>query len=183
MAELPEDVVRETTRLTRLAREAVDENEAAAYRRRRDQQVAEYGFLARERERDETLVLYPTEWVADGVVRTERIDDLDRGVEIPLEGSDEAASWESVEAHNAALVEAVEADHGAVHAANARAFADFMGNHRARRVETATAADVREFLEEYYPRNAWPSDEQQAVVARSLQLLFDEADASMPDYS
>jgi hypothetical protein len=184
MADLPDDVREEAVRLTRLARRATDDAEAAAYRERRTDLLDDHGFTARVRESDEVLVLYPSEWVEDGVVRPERVDDVDRGVEIPLAGTQDGDDeWETIETHNAALVEVVASEHGPVHAANARAFADFMGNHRASRIESATAGDLREFLEEYYPRNAWPSREQRAVVAHSIELLFEAADASMPDYS
>ena len=38
-------------------------------------------------------------------------------------------------------------------------------------VETATPAERAEFLEEYFPRNVWPTDDQRAVVERSLGLV------------
>jgi hypothetical protein len=88
-----------------------------------------------------------------------------------------------VEAHNASVVDAVAERAGPVHAANARAFADFMGNHYARRVETATPAELREFLTEYYPRNAWPSDEQRDVVVQSLEATFAVTETELPELS
>jgi len=179
VSELPEEVTAEAKRLTRLARDAVDPDEAAAYERDRDSLLAEHGFEARFRPDDGVLAIYPAEWVEDGVVRPERVDDVDRGVEIPLEGGG-GEGWESVEEHNAALVEAVAEAHGPVHAENARSFADFMGNHYLQRVETATARQVREFLDEYFPRNAWPTEAQSAAVVDSLERLFDAADADLP---
>jgi len=65
-------------------------------------------------------------------------------------------------------------------AANARAFADFMGNHYVRRMETAGQRELRDFLTEYYPRNAWPSDEQREAVYESLRLVFEVAEAEVP---
>ena len=184
MADLPEETIDEAERLTRLARDATDENEAAAYRSRRDELLADRGFVARIRDADETLVLYPEEWVEDGVARPDRIDDTDRAAERPLDpGVGEAAEWEAVEAHNADLIEAVEDEHGPVHAANARAFADFIGNHYARRVETATADEIEEFLAEYYPRNAWPSKEQRNAVDESIERLFETAGAEPPAFT
>jgi len=165
MTELPREVVDTAERLTRLARRAVDDAEAAAYERDREERLAEYGFTARVRESDDTLVCHPAEWLEGGTVR-------DRAVEVSLSGSGDPESWDAVEAHNAEVVEAVAERAGAVHAANARAFADFMGNHYARRVETATAAELREFLTEYFPRNAWPSEEQRGAVERSLEHVF-----------
>ncbi|AXG06443.1 rnhA operon protein [Haloplanus rubicundus] len=172
MTELPREVVDAAERLTRLARRAVDDAEAAAYERDRDERLAEYGFTARIRESDDTLVCHPAEWLEGDTVRMDRIEDTDRAVEVSLSGSGDPESWDAVETHNAEVVEAVAERAGAVHAANARAFADFMGNHYARRVETATAAELREFLTEYYPRNAWPSDEQRDAVERSLEHVF-----------
>lgn len=182
--ELPEDVVAEAERLTRLARDAVDPAEREAYEADRADLLAEHGFVARVRERDDTLVCHPDEWVENGTVRTERIEDTDRATEVSLSGPGDPDEWEAVEAHNAALVGAVRetADADAeAHAANARAFADFVGNHYAKRVERATAEEVREFLEEYYPRNAWPSEREQSLVGESLTLLFAAAEAEPPD--
>lgn len=192
--DLPEDVTIEAERLTRLARDAVDD-EAAAYRERRAGLLSEHGYTARVRDADETppagttsgrgsttregdvLVLHPAEWVEDGTIRVERIDDLERAVEIPLDGTTE--EWASVETHNRELAQRVAREYGEVHGANAHAFADFMGNHHARPVEDATRAQVAEFLGEYYPRNAWPSDAQRATVEASLEHLF--ATAGVPD--
>jgi hypothetical protein len=180
-SELPRDVREEAERLTRLARRATDDAEAAAYERDRDRRLSEHGFTARVREADDTLVLHPSAWLDGDTARVDRIEDTDRAVEIPLSGGGDAEGWDSVETHNAAVVEAVEERAGEVHAANARAFADFMGNHYARRVETATAAELREFLTEYYPRNAWPSDEERAAVERSLEHVFAATETEMPE--
>jgi hypothetical protein len=180
--ELPEAVVDGAARLTRLARDAVDENEAAAYRDRRAEMLSDHDFTARVREEDETLVLYPEEWIDDGVVRVERIDDTDRAYELPLTGADVDGDWDAVEEHNAQLVDAVEAEHGATHAANARVFADFMGNHYLRRADTASRDEIREFLTEYYPRNAWPSEKQESVVRESVERVFEAADADVPEF-
>ncbi|GAA0653009.1 DUF7108 family protein [Salarchaeum japonicum] len=182
MTELPEDAVDEAERLTRLARRVGDEEEAAAYRERRDALLAEHDYEARVREDDDgdTLVCYPAEWLADGTVRVERIEDTDRAAERSLTRGGEAEEWESVEEHNRALVERVREAHGDAEAANARAFADFMGNHYSRRMETATRAELREFREEYYPRNVWPTDEQEAALERSLRAVFEIAGEQYP---
>jgi hypothetical protein len=180
--ELPPDVVEEAERLTRLARDVPDPSEAAAHRDRRDDLLADHGYTARYRDEDDTLVINPAEWFEDGVARTERIDDLSRAVERPLSDAGADDEWRAVEDHNAALVDRVDAAHGPVHAANARAFADFMANHYTRRVETASRRELREFLDDYYPRNAWPTEQQKAVVDESLRLLFDVAETELPDY-
>ena len=179
--ELPDEIRTEAERLTRLAREAVDPDEAAAYERRRDEMLADRDFVARVREADDTLVLHPSEWLDDGVARVDRIDDTDRAVEVALSEPGEAEEWEAVEAHNAEIVDRVAEAHGPVHGANARAFADFMGNHYARRVETATAREVEEFLDEYFPRNAWPTDGQKEAVEMSVTHVFEAADVDVPD--
>jgi hypothetical protein len=180
--EIPSTVVDEAERLTHLAREAVVEPERAAYLEDRAQLLADHEFVARVRDEDDTLVLHPEEWVEDGTVYPSRIDDTDRAVEVSLSGPGDPDDWEVVEQHNADVVDAVRDEYGEVHAANVRAFADFMGNHYARRVETATAPEVREFLTDYFPRNAWPSAEQRAVVKESIEHVFDVADADAPTF-
>jgi hypothetical protein len=179
---LPESVVEEAERLTRLARDAVDGNEAAAYRDRRGALLEAHDYTARLRSEDrgEVLVLHPVEWVEDGVVRVERVEDVSRAVEVPLDGTGDPEEWDDVEARNRALAESVEAEHGGVHGANAHAFADFMGNHYAKPIERATERQVEEFTEEYFPRNAWPTDEQREALGESLDLLFERVDRSRP---
>ena len=178
--ELPEPTVDAAERLTRLAREVVDEAEADAYRKDRAERLAEHGFTARVREDDDTLVCYPDEWIDDGTVQIDRIDDTDRAVEVSLSGPGDPDDWSEIENHNAALVEQVAADHDETHAANARAFADFMGNHYARPMDSADADEVQEFLDEYFPRNAWPSEEQRDAVRASLRHVFEAADERTP---
>ncbi len=184
MADLTEDVRATVERLTHQARHAADEETAAAHRARRDELLAEYGYLARVREEDnrEVLVLYPNEWVEDGTVRTDRIEDTDRAAEIPLSGPGDPEDWDAVEAHNRKVVARVRRRHGDVHGDNAAAFADFMGNHYAKRVEEATPGEVEEFLTEYFPRNAWPSDQQRETIEESVELVAEAAgDGRTPD--
>jgi hypothetical protein len=38
-------------------------------------------------------------------------------------------------------------------------------------VEAATTAMREEFLTDYFPRNAWPDDDQRAAVEESLELV------------
>ena len=181
--EVPPDVIEEVERLTRLAREAVDENEAAAYRAERDDLVSAHDFEARVRDDEsrDTLVLYPAEWIdEDGLVRRERIEDVDRGIERPLDGPGAGDDWAEIEAYNSEIVERVDDEYGDPHAANARAFADFMGNHYARPLDDATDDEIVEFLDEYYPRNVWPSDEQRAVVTESVELALELAESTGP---
>jgi hypothetical protein len=182
MTELPDDVTAEAERLTRLAREAIDDAEAAAYRDRRADLLAEHGYTCRVREDDdgETLVCYPEEWVEDGVVDVAGIEDTSRAAEMSLSGPGDPDEWDEVNEHNLAVAAEVRREHGPVHGANADAFADFMSNHYAKPMESASAAEVREFLAEYYPRNAWPSDEQRGCVEQSLGYAFEIAGVEPP---
>ncbi|MFB6177585.1 MAG: rnhA operon protein [Halobaculum sp.] len=174
--ELPHQLVEETRRLTRLARRVGDEQEADAYREGRDERLADHGFTSRLRADDDTLVLYPEEWIEDGTVQFERVEDTDRAYELTLSGPGDPDEWERVEEHNAELVAAVGEAYGEIHRRNARVFADFMGNHYARRVETATPEEVTEFLEDYYRRNAWLSADARESVEASIRHVFDVAD-------
>ena len=179
MSELPPDAADTAERLTKLARQVGDEAEADAYRQRRAETLAEHDYTARVREEDETLVLYPEEWIEDGTVVLDRIEDTERAVEISLTATDEG-SWEEIEAHNAALVDAVAEEYGERHAENVRAFADFMGNHYLARVDNATDEQIAEFTTEYYPRNAWPSKKQREIVDTSLEYLATVSEADCP---
>lgn len=178
-AEPPDEAVESAERLTRLARDAVDDAERAAYRRERDALLANYGYGARVRKNDTgaTLVLYPEEWLDDGVVDVERVADTGRAVERSLSGPGAGDDWDAVEAHNRAVADRVRDAHGEVHGATAHAFADFMSNHYAKRVERATADECEEFREEYFPRNAWPTDAQVQRLERSLELVTEAAES------
>jgi hypothetical protein len=178
----PEAVVEEAERLTRLAREATVDAETRAYREDRDGLLDDHDYTARVRadETRDVLVLHPQEWVGDGAIRTDRIEDIDRGIEVPLSGSGEADEWAVIDDHNRELVAAVREAHGDVHGDNAAALADFIGNHYAKPVESATRPELEEFIGDYFPRNAWPTDEQRAVVEKSVRLVFDAADERCP---
>ena len=180
MPDLPADIQDEVERLTRLARQAVDEGAAAAYRDQRAALLSEHEYEARVREEDtgDVLVCYPAEWVADGVIQPDMVDDTDRGVEIRLSGPGDPDEWDEVEERNRAVVEAVRDDHGEVHAATARALADFMGNHYAKAIAEATPEELAEFREEYFPRNAWPTDRQRELLDDSVELAVKKADSS-----
>jgi hypothetical protein len=178
----PEAVVDEAARLTSLAREAVDEAEAVAYREDRAATLAEYDYVARVRQDDtgDVLVVHPAEWVEDGTIHPERIGDIDRGIERRLTGSGEGDDWEAIEAENRTLVEEVRTVHGEDHAANVAVLADFAGNHYAKPITSLTREELRTFLDDYYRRNAWPTDEQRALVEKSVVLSFQVADERCP---
>ncbi|SEN24481.1 hypothetical protein SAMN05216388_1002143 [Halorientalis persicus] len=177
--EVPQDVLDEVERLTRLARAAVDEQEAAAYRDRRESLLADHEFTARVREDEghDTLVLHPEEWLDDGVVQMDVVEDVDRGIERPLGGPGDGEDWDAVAQRNRAIAEAVAEEHGDVHGENAAALAAFMHNHYAKPIDAATDDEIAEFVTEYFPRNAWPSDEQRARIDRSVELTLDVADS------
>lgn len=188
---IPDDVVDEVERLTRRAREAEQwagatppggetydgPTEPERYRERRDELLAEHGYVARIREDDDgdTLVCHPADWLDEtGTVRMDRVD-VDAGVEVPLDGVSDADAWREVAAHNRAVAAAVADDHGDPHGATARALADFASNHYAKRIEALTLRERREFVTEYFPRNAWPTDDQRAAVEESVELASERA--------
>jgi hypothetical protein len=181
--DVPPAVVDEAERLTRLAREAVDPAAAEHYRERRDALAADHAYTPRLREEDDTLVLYPDEWMASGTVQLDRIENTDRAVEVSLSGPGDADRYRAVADYNDAVVEAVAERAGDVHAATARSFAAFMSNHYVRTVDDATPEMRAEFREEYFPRNGWPTDEQLAVLEESIatvESVAEELDRSSP---
>ena len=173
MAELPDDVQQEAFRLTKLIERTGNPDEQDAYRERRDNLLAEYSYTARIREDDSgrTLVCYPEEWVVDGTVYPDRIDDIDRGVELPLSGTGDPDEWDSVWEHNRLLAEEIREEHGEIHGDNITALAQFASNHYAKPIESLTEQELAEFKEEYFPRNAWPSQNQQDAIDESLSLI------------
>ena len=182
--DVPVDVVDEAERLTRLARRTEDDAAAAFYRERRDELVAGHDYVPRLREDDDTLVLYPDEWMADGTVQLDRIETTDRAVEVSLSGPGDADRYDEIAAYNEAVADAVAERHDAVHADTARSFAAFMSNHYVRAVDDATLEVREEFREEYLPRNGWPTDEQLAVVEESLTVIESvAADVDGPEQS
>jgi len=182
MPDLPAAVLEDAIQLTRRARAALDEAETRAYLDERDELLHDHGFRARTREDPDgdVLVCYPDDWVEEGVVTPETVEDTADAVEVPLSGPGPQGDWESAEARNRTLVELVREKWGEAHAANAEAFADFMGNHYARPIGSASETEVREFRQEYYPRNVWPTPEQAAVLEESLRYVFAESDGSFP---
>ena len=182
--DVPADTVDEAERLTRLARRTEDDAAAAFYRERRDELVTDHDYVPRLREEDDTLVLYPDEWMDDGTVQLDRIETTDRAVEVSLSGPGDAGRYREIAAYNDAVADAVADAHDAVHADTARSFAAFMSNHYVRAVDDATADMRAEFREEYFPRNGWPTDEQLAVVDESLDAIESvAADVDGPEES
>jgi len=181
-ADLPERVIDEAERLTKLAHNAVDDAAARAYRDDRDAQLSAFDYTARVREDDtrDVLVCHPVEWVEDGQIHPDRIEDIDRGVERPLSGPGEAADWDVVAEHNDALVAAVAETDDETHHQTARALADFASNHYAKPIDDLTREELLEFRDDYFERNAWPSDRQRALVEESLDVVFEKVDVPFP---
>lgn len=186
--DIPVDAVEETERLTRLARaterraEDGDEaaiEEAALYRERRDELAVDHDYETRIRNEDDTLVLYPEEWLKDGTVQFDRIEETERAVEVSLSGAGDPERWQEIADHNNDLVDVV-AEAAPEHVANARAFTAFASNHYAKPAEKLTSAEIEEFLEEYYPRNTWPSEAAASLVEESVRKVFAAADTMPP---
>ncbi|OVE83255.1 DUF7108 family protein [Natronolimnobius baerhuensis] len=184
--ELPDDIVEDAERLTHLEREAHDPDEATAYADHREDLLEEHDFTSRIRDDDgdDVLVLHPEEWhdAAEGVIRTDRIDDISRAVEIQLEGAEDPDDWDAVETHNRDLAERVRESDGDVHGDNAETFVDFVSNHYAKQIESVTGEELTEFRTEYFVRNAWPSERQRAVIDDSIRLVYETANKSVPEY-
>ncbi|AEN04647.1 hypothetical protein [Halolamina sp.] len=183
--DIPEDAVDEAERLTRLARAAEEHEgetdagfgddalaEAEAYREQREALVADHDYQSRIRAEDDTLVLYPEEWLEDGVVQFDRIEETERAVELQLSGAGDPERWQEIADYNVSLADTVAEEYGDAHGANASAFATFVSNHYAKNVERVTPDEVQVFLTEYYPRNAWPSEAQASLVEESIQKMF-----------
>jgi len=175
----PEEVIDRAETLTRRIESAIDDNERDAYRREREELLDDHAYEVRVREGDtgETLVLYPEEWVEGGTVQVDRIDDTDRAIERPISGPGSGADWEAVDGHNREIAARVRDRHGEVHGETAVAFADFMSNHYAKPIERSTPGEREEFCDEYFPRNAWPTEKQRDRVAESLRLTLEAADS------
>lgn len=176
--DVPVEAVDEAERLTRLAREAESaeatpqiEEAADQYRERRDALAAEYGYTARVRDEDDALVLYPDEWMDDGTVQLDRVEDTDRAVEVSLSGPGDTDRYREVAAYNETVAEEVAERKADVHARTAETFAAFMSNHYVRPVDDATPEMRAEFREEYLVRNGWPTDEQLDAVDESLSVI------------
>jgi len=182
MPELPDTAVDEAERLTRLALRASDDDEAAAYRERRESVLGEHGYAARERDDDGhvTLVCYPRSWLDDdGVVRMDAVDPS-MAVERPLSGPGDPERWDDVAERNRETARRVHEEHGSVHGETATALAEFASNHYAKPVEALTREELAEFREEYFERNAWPSDAQRERVRESLRYAFAVRDEELP---
>ncbi len=127
------------------------------------------------------LVLYPEEWRDGDVVRTDRIEDVSRAIEVSLEGGRSGR----LECRRRTQPRTRRAGRQAPRRrprANASALADFVGNHYAKRIESLTGPELSEFCTEYFVRNAWPSPAQRDVVEESIELVYETADEPVPEF-
>lgn len=158
------DWVDEAVRLTRIGMSGNDEA-----REKRNRIAEQNGYVPRERD-DGVLVLHPEDWIEDGVVDLDAFD-ADDAYEIPLDGR----GFEEAREANDAVVEefatGTETDEADVF--NARSFCEFCENHHSVAIENATAEQVDEFINEYYVRNVWASQEAERRLESSLEKLFE----------
>lgn len=167
---IPDSVVDKAVSLTHRSRREDD----SSFKDKRDEILSEHNYNARVRDEDDVLVLYPTDWLDENRnVHPEHVESFDKAVEIPLSGSRDDANWEEVEKVNSEVVKTIREKYGDTHGDNAREFADFMGNHRLKKIPNTTEQDKEEFLEHYFQRNVWATDEQESVVEESLQIITD----------
>lgn len=171
--ELDESTIERARQLTKRARAISDEDAAQRIRAVRDRLLDRWEYRAREREDDTGvyLILYPTAWLGDGGIDVDAIEDIDRAEEVPLERGDKERTWESIHSNNMSVATAIERKYGPVHGKTARDFGTYLSNHHLLRIEEATANEFEDFRTEYFPRNCWPSEEQAALLERSLAFV------------
>ncbi|MFB6198554.1 MAG: rnhA operon protein, partial [Halobacteriaceae archaeon] len=174
--DIPPEDVDKIVRLTKLSLRATDPDEAEAYREHRDSIAEDHEYLVRLRDGD-TVICHPEEWLDDeGKIKMNAIDDTDRAIEREFDTGRADESWERIDSHNKDIARRVFEEYGATHGENAKAFADYMSNHVAKRVEDASSTEIDVFLRDYYPRNAWPSDEQRTLVVKSIRHMLEIAE-------
>ncbi len=181
MPDLPPSVVQTVRAMTRTARFATHAR-PDAIRERRDALLARFGYRARVRADDPvpTLVCYPDAWIEDGLLQPEQLESTDDAVEVPLSSVGSLEEFEAIEAHNQDVAQRVTDHYGALHGKTAAAFGTYMANHHNAPIEAATPSQVDHFRSDYFPRNAWPTDEQVAALDTSLELLFEVANVADP---
>ncbi|MFB6187930.1 MAG: rnhA operon protein, partial [Halobacteriaceae archaeon] len=135
----------------------------------------DYEFHLRSTENETVLVCYPSAWMDNGIVDIEAIDDRDKAIERNLNSTHSEKDWETIYTINNEIATDVKESYGKIHGQTATAFSEFMSNHRMAPIWNATANDIIEFLQEYFVRNAWPTDAQSAVVNRSLRYTIEMA--------
>ena len=181
MPDLPDFAFEAARAMTRVMRRDTHP-EPEAIRDRRETLLGRYGYAARVRE-DEAgpvLVCYPDDWLEDGTLQPDRLESTENAVEGRLTRAHHGDGWAGIDAHNHALADRVSEAYGEPHGDNAATFGIYLANHHEVPVEGATATHVEDFLEEYFPRNAWPSEAQRAAIETSLRHLFGIAGEPFP---
>lgn len=180
--ELPARTVERARQLAREEWHAQAER-AIQCRHERARLLHEHGYTSRIRtdESGATLVCYPREWVVDGSVDPDRIEDLDRAIEQSIAGPGDPDEWEDIAVQNRAVANRVHDVHGPVHGSNAEALATYMSNHHAKLIAEATQPELEQFRTEYYPRNVWPTDRERAALEESIDLTRELATPDAPE--
>lgn len=173
---LPDDVIDKVVYMTKRSR---DESSLVD---KRDEILRQYDYRARVRDEDDVLILYPEDWINENKnVDPKDIESIDSAFEIPLSGSRDNADWDEVERINSNIVDSIREEHGEIHGDNTREFADFMGNHKLKKIPNMTEEDKMEFLEYYFPRNVWATDEQESSVEQSMDIIADNFQRGLYD--
>ncbi len=177
--DIDEEIACRVRDLTKELHESDDEATIEAVSEQRDRLLDRAGLSSRVRADDEgdVLVLYPDAWLDEaGTIDISCIDDPSDAVELPLDPRSEEADWADVNEHNRAIAETVAHRHGPVHGATAKALGTYLANHHLRRIEAATETELQTFREDYFVRNTWPEDEQEASLERSIELTVEVAE-------
>jgi len=160
---LPDSAVETVATLTRRARRG-DEGAIAE----RDALLDRHGYAASIE--NDALRLYPADWGVDSSIDTDQFS-TDAVVRIQL-GRDDL---DAIAPSNRPAADRVADQYGDPHGATADAFATYMNNHHAARIDAATKRQVERFRDEYFVRNVWPTAEQRSCIDDSLDHVFDVA--------
>ena len=163
-------------RIVELSRQIISEVDQTAIKsleERRDRLLEHlpYRVYIRSDTDEPVLVLYPESWIHDGIVDPDRIDSIDEAIERPLSSTVTEDDWADIHRHNMSIAKEVADRFGPVHGANIQALASFLSNHYLTRIEDINSAQLREFRDEYFVRNAWPTVEQKVVLDRSIKIV------------
>jgi hypothetical protein len=165
---LPSSVQEKVVSLTRRSRRESNDN----HLNRRDQILDKYDLEARVRDEDDTLVIYPTEWIdSNGNIDFSEVDDKNNAIEISLSGPNKDADWEEVYQYNMRIVSRVRDEFGDVHAKNIEEFGEFLANHYLKKITEATEEEKKDFMNEFFVRNVWSTDKQESVLDDSLEIV------------
>lgn len=173
MAEGPDRDAEWVQEVVAVARAAVGARRDAGELDRMEDIAGDHGYRARLRD-DDVLVLHPDDWLDDEGVLHGDVDP-DDALEIHLGDSGGA---EEARMRNDDLLEGFEADVEDEDVRfNVERFAEYCENHHGVAVDEVTSQQVEEFVDEYYPRNVWPSGSAEEKLESSLRALGRYVDA------